>query len=94
MIRKTDRNHAEIINELRKDKSISVFSTHTIGKGFPDIVVGYQGRNYLFEIKDELKTKSQTKLTDSEIKFHESWHGQVSIVTNYKQIIKLINVQN
>lgn len=93
MIRKTDRNHAEIINELRKNKSISVFSTHTIGKGFPDIVVGYKGRNYLFEIKDELKTKSQTKLTQAEEKFFLHWQGQIDVITNHNQIINIINEQ-
>jgi len=90
MIKRTDRNQAEIVSELRKQEGISVFSTHTIGKGFPDIVVGYKGMNFLFEIKDELKTRSQTKLTEAEVKFHNEWNGQVSIVKNSTQIIKLI----
>lgn len=71
---------------------ISVFSTHTIGKGFPDIVVGYRGINYLFEIKDENKTASQKKLTESEVKFHRGWMGQVHIVENIKDVYKILKI--
>lgn len=90
MIRKTDLNHKELIDKIRKIPNISVFSTHTIGKGFPDIVVGYKGLNYLIEIKDGSKYKSQKKLTESELKFHNSWKGQVSIAENIDDVLKLI----
>jgi len=90
MIRKTDSNHKEIMNQLRKIPNISVFSTHTIGKGFSDIVVGYKGLNYLIEIKDGKKSKSQKKLTEAEIKFHFDWYGQISIAENIDDILKII----
>lgn len=81
-IRRTDANHKKLIDQLRQLPGVSVFSTHTIGKGFPDIVVGYGGKNYLFEIKDEDKTPSLTKLTNSEDLFHKKWQGQVDVVKN------------
>jgi len=90
MIRRTDANHKSIIDLCRQIPNISVFSTHTIGKGFPDIVVGYKGKNYLFEIKDNKKTASQKKLTPDEVKFHSSWHGQVLIIETIEDIIKCI----
>lgn len=93
MIKRTDRNHAEIINSLRKIPGISVFSTHAIGKGFPDIVVGYKQKNYLFEIKDELKSPSQKKLTLSEIEFQLKWKGQYDIVENLSQILTIIKIK-
>lgn len=92
MIRRTDANHKQLINQIRQVPFISVFSTHELGKGFPDIVVGYRGINYLFEIKDENKTASQKKLTDSEVKFHRGWMGQVHIVENIKDVYKIINI--
>ena len=49
------------MKQIRQIPLASVFSTHEIGKGFPDIVVGYRGINYLFEIKDENNEKSKDK---------------------------------
>ena len=90
VIRKTDANHKEIMEQCRQIPNLSVFSTHTIGKGFPDIVVGYKGKNYLFEIKNKKKTKSQKKLTPDEEKFHFTWNGQINIVESIFDIINLI----
>jgi len=90
MIKRTDRNHAEIINALRKIPNLSVFSTHEVGKGFPDIVIGYKGINYLIEIKDGNKPPSARKLTDAEVKFHNDWRGQIKIVNNLDEVLNLL----
>lgn len=90
MIKRTDANHKQIIDQLRQIPNLSVFSTHTIGKGFPDIVVGFKNKNYLIEIKDGDKFKSQKKLTAAEVKFHFDWHGQVSICESVTDILKVI----
>jgi hypothetical protein len=90
MIKRTDSNHAEIIKALRKIPNLSVFSTHEVGKGFPDIVIGYKGINYLIEIKDGNKPPSARKLTDSEVKFHQDWRGQIKIVNNLDEVLNLL----
>lgn len=90
MIKRTDRNHAEIINALRKIPNISVFSTHEVGKGFPDIVIGYKGVNYLIEIKDGNKPPSARKLTDAELQFHSNWKGQIKIVNNFDELLNIL----
>jgi hypothetical protein len=90
MIKRTDRNHAEIINALRKIPNLSVFSTHEVGKGFPDIVIGYKGVNYLIEIKDGNKPPSARKLTDAELQFHSNWKGQIKIVNNLDEVLNLL----
>ena len=90
MIKRTDRNHAEIINALRKIPNISVFSTHEVGKGFPDIVIGYKGINYLIEIKDGNKPPSARKLTEAELQFHSNWRGQIKIVNNLDEVLNLL----
>jgi hypothetical protein len=87
MIRKVDDNQKHIVDALRKIPGISVFSTHTIGKGVPDIVVGYCGQNYLFEIKDGAKPPSQQKLTPMEVTFFEKWKGQVCVATCLEDIL-------
>ena len=90
MIKRTDSNHAEIIKALRKIPNLSVFSTHEVGKGFPDIVIGYKGINYLIEIKDGNKPPSARKLTPDEVKFHQDWSGQISIIKNLDELLQII----
>ena len=87
MIRKVDANQKQIVDALRKVPGVTVFSTHVIGKGIPDIVVGYCGLNYLFEIKDGAKPPSQQKLTPMEETFFENWKGQVNVATCIEDII-------
>jgi hypothetical protein len=94
VIKRTDANHKEIIDAIRKIPALSVFSTHTIGKGFPDIVIGYKGINYLVEIKDGAKTKSQKKLTDDEIRFHQSWFGQIIVCECVKDVLQLLQINH
>ena len=92
MIRKVDANQKQIVDSLRKIPGVTVFSTHTIGKGVPDIVVGYCGQNYLFEIKDGAKTPSQQKLTPMEVTFFETWKGQVKVATCLDDILNEIRL--
>lgn len=90
MIRKTDKNHKQIIDAIRKIPGATVFSTHTVGKGFPDIVMGYRGFNYLIEIKDGSKPPSQRKLTKDETRFHQGWAGDIRIVSCIDDILKIL----
>jgi len=93
MIRRTDANHKKLIDKIRQIPSASVFSTHEVGKGFPDIVVGYRGLNYMFEIKDGKKTASKKKLTQAEIKFHSNWTGQISVVEKIEDILNILKIK-
>lgn len=89
-IARTDSNQKEIVKQLRQiGCSVQVLST--IGSGCPDILCGFNGRNYLFEIKDESKPKSQKLLTEDEKKWHIAWSGQIDTIENFEQILKIIN---
>jgi hypothetical protein len=90
MIRKVDANQKQIVDALRKISGVTVFSTHTIGKGVPDIVVGYCNQNYLFEIKDGNKPPSQQKLTPMEETFFDTWKGQVKLASCLDDILNEI----
>ena len=87
---KVDANQKKIVEQLRRC-GFSVAHTHTIGKGFPDIICGSQNKNFLFEIKDGGKTKSQKKLTEDEEKFFQSWNGQISIIETIEDALLIIN---
>jgi hypothetical protein len=93
MIKKVDANQKELMTKLRTIPGITVASTHTIGKGFPDIVIGYKGLNYLVEIKDGTKPPSQRKLTKDEEIFHLNWTGQINICNNFFEILKMLNIE-
>jgi hypothetical protein len=89
-MKKVDSNHSEIVKGLRTIGA-SVRSTAGIGKGFPDIAVGYRNRNWLFEIKDPDKFPSQRHLTLAEEEFFENWRGQVSIIHSLDEALAVIN---
>lgn len=63
---------------------------HSVHDGVPDLLVGYQGRNFLMEIKDGLKVASARKLTPCQIEWHQNWTGQAAIVTSTEEAIALL----
>lgn len=84
-----DANQPQIVAALRK-MGATVLHLHTIGKGAPDILVGYQGKNALIELKDGSKPPSARKLTADEEKFHAEWRGQVAIIESVEQAVDFI----
>lgn len=64
--KKTDRNHSEIRDGLRKD-GWAVYDLSDRGKGVPDLaVLLLDGRSLFLEVKDGLKPKSEQKLTSAQ----------------------------
>ena len=76
---KIDVNQPAIVKALRKE-GFSVAITSALGSGFPDIVAGKDGRNYLLEIKN-----GNGGLTDDEKEFSGAWQGQYAIVRNVEE---------
>lgn len=74
-----DSNHDEVVDWFRAH-GCSVHSTHMVGDGFLDIVVGLRGINCLVEIKDGRKPPSRRQLTADEHKFFQSWGGMALVV--------------
>jgi hypothetical protein len=83
---KADRNQPEIVSALR-GIGAKVIATHTIGQGFPDLVVSYGGRTMLLEIKDGTKPPSARKLTPAQEEFHAAWTGEIHVVDSIEQAI-------
>lgn len=88
---KIDDNQTEIVNALRK-VGACVFSTAGQAKGFPDLVVGFKGVNYLLEVKDSNKPPSAQALTPDQVKFHAIWTGQIAVVNSVEQALKVIGL--
>jgi len=87
---KVDENQNRVVKALRKIPGVSVAITSQLGKGFPDLVVGYKKSNYLIELKDGEKFKSQQKLTDDEIEWHSKWKGHVIICNSLDEILEVL----
>jgi hypothetical protein len=68
-----DKNEPDIIAALlAAGASVSQLS----GKGLPDLLVGYQGINYLLEVKNP----DGGKLQPDQVAFIEGWQGRPVVV--------------
>ncbi len=89
---KIDNNQNAIVKSLRQIAGVSV------QPDVNDILVGYQGHNYWFEIKSPSAVSKTTgrvlasKMKPSQEKLLETWRGQYSIVWSLDQILKEIGI--
>ena len=82
---RVDANQAEIVRALRAIGA-SILYVHQL-KGCFDILVGYRGKDYKFEIK----ASEKEKLTPGEAEFQRTWRGSpYHIVTSREQAIAII----
>jgi hypothetical protein len=91
---RVDSNQYEIVQALRGIPDLSVAVTSRVGQGFPDLVVGYRGATFLFELKDPTKPKADQELTPEQTKFHAAWKGQIQKVFSLKEIITTLTGWN
>lgn len=70
-----DANQAEIVAALRA-VGATVITCHAVGKGFPDLVVGYRGETFLIEVKDPSQPLHRHELTPAQVEFHAAWRGR------------------
>ncbi len=82
--KKVDLNQSEIVHGLRR-YGASVFCAHKVGGDFPDLVVGYRNKNYLFEVKS-----GKSGLTQGQKDFHEAWGGSIHTVRNVDEAIAIL----
>lgn len=91
---RTDANQAEIVGLLSAIPGVSVVSSADLGNGFPDLVVGYRRKNFLFELKDPDKPPSRRKLTPAQEQFHRTWCGEVVVVETLGHIMQAIGANH
>ena len=86
---KVDANQADIVAALRM-AGATVQPLHAVGKGCPDLLVGYQRVNYLLEVKGGSKVPSAQKLTEDQVEWHELWRGRAAVVNDVKSALTAI----
>jgi len=87
---RVDANHGEIVAALR-EIGASVLDLSAVGKGAPDLAVGFRGRNWLVECKDGKKSASRRVLTPAQVEFKATWRGQWAVVNSAEQAIELVS---
>jgi hypothetical protein len=88
--KRVDANQSLIVRELRA-VGATVQSLADLGKGAPDLLVGWRGKNWLIEIKDWKQPPSKRRLTPDEKKWHQTWNGQVNVVETFDEALKIIS---
>jgi len=89
---KIDANQPEIVKTLRSIPGV------TVQVSMDDILVGYRGKNFWFEIKEPGTVSKKTgEINESAIKqtqkdLRENWKGQYSIVHSIEQILEEMNI--
>jgi len=80
-----DYNHASIVRAFER-AGATVVELHTIGRGVPDLLVGYAGRDLLVEVKLPRRTlwdgreSPRSSLSRRQSSWHRSWRGATPVV--------------
>lgn len=86
---RVDGNQAEIVRAVRAIGA-SVLFTFQLKNCF-DLLVGYRGKTFLFELKDPAQPPSARKLTPGEEEFRRTWRGSpYHIVETVDQAISIL----
>ena len=86
---RVDGNQPEIVKALRAIGA-SILYTHQLKNCF-DLLVGYRGKTFLFELKDPAQPPSARKLTPGEEEFRRTWRGSpYHIVETVDQAISIL----
>ena len=72
--KRVDTNHGEIVAALRQGGA-TVVSLAAIGRGVPDICIGYRDTNVLAEIK-----RPTGRLNPMQVTWHEAWKGRPPVI--------------
>jgi len=89
---KIDANQKEVVDALRL-AGASVQSLAAVGKGVPDLLVGFKNVTVLMEVKDGKKCLSDRRLTEDQQKWHQQWKGgTVSIVDSVDAALRVLKV--
>lgn len=69
-----DRNQPQIVDALRK-VGASVQHLHQVGKGCPDLLVGFRRQTFLLEVKPDVTTTRDRNPNALEEMWHRIWRG-------------------
>lgn len=77
-----DSTQREIVSALRAIGA-TVQPLHSVGRGCPDLLVGFRGRNLLVECKS-----TGGKLTPDQERWHAEWRGEVLVAVTIDDVVR------
>jgi hypothetical protein len=86
---RTDANQTQIVEYLRR-RGASVQILSAVGKGCPDLLVGYRTATVPVEVKDGSKPPSRQALTPDEALWMAQWSGSYRIVRSIEDAEQLL----
>lgn len=86
---KRDYNESDIVRALKDIPGLSVVSLSA--KNVPDLLIGYLGANYLFEVKNK---KGLNKLQEGQSEFIDNWNGQVAVARTLEEILDILGISS
>ena len=85
--KRTDGNQKALVLAFHRFGA-SVQSLHTVGKGCPDLVVGFRGKTFLVEVK-----LPNGKLNKMQREFHAAWNGHpIEIARNLEDMPRILGL--
>jgi hypothetical protein len=85
-----DANQEQVVSALRA-AGATVQSLAGVGVGVPDLLVGYQGKTLLLEVKDGKKPPSERRLTEDQVRWHGAWHGgPLAVVDGVEAALRML----
>jgi hypothetical protein len=90
--KRVDENQALIVQALRK-VGARVQSLAMVGHGCPDLLVSRNGVNFLLEVKNGMLSPSKRELTNDERAWHDTWRGQIAVVSSIAEALAAIGVE-
>ena len=86
--KRVDENQKQLVHTFIA-LGASVLNLSTVGRGCPDLLIGYRGKSVLVEIKRDNKAT----FTDPQVKFMQEWRGgTVSRIDSVDAAIRLIKM--
>ena len=88
-----DKNQNEIIKAFEQC-GCSVLNCARIGSGFPDLVVGFQGNNYLVEVKNPANSYGKKGLNSNQIEWANNWPSPVLVARTLDDVVRFVTMWN
>jgi Holliday junction resolvase len=86
--KRVDCNQKDIVHALRTFGA-TVVDLSGVGKGCPDLLIGFKGKTYLIEVKKD----SKAKFTPQQLQFNELWIGGIiARIESIDEAIALLKV--
>lgn len=83
-----DANHTEIVAKLRQCGA-TVVDLAKVGKGCPDLLIGFRGKTFLMEVKT---AKGYIRQTQEE--FFTNWNGgQIAVVRSFDDALTVLTME-